>query len=73
MKTKEKIIEALDKKGITSVCKAIEYLDSIGFGTNLNVFKWEVISDNGGVFLFKDDEELIDWTRKERDKIEVEN
>lgn len=69
MKTKEKIIEALDEKGITSVWKAIKYLNSIGLDAEKNDFKWKVSNHLGEVFLFKDDEELIDWTIKERDKI----
>ena len=72
MKTKEKIIEALKEEGITSVWKAIKYLNKIGLRVEENEFKWEVETDNREFFRFRDDEELIDWARKERDKIEVE-
>ena len=68
MKTKEKIVETLKESGITSVWKAIQYLESIGLSVKENQFKWEVETNNGEVFYFRDDEELTSWAIKEKDK-----
>ncbi len=70
MDTKEKIIEALDEDGISGVGKAIEYLESLDMEVLENPNKWEVEDNNGNVFRFRDDYELIEWAREERDKIE---
>ncbi len=72
MKTKQKIIETLEKNGITSVWKAIHYLNKIGLSVNENEFKWEVEANDGEFLRFRDDEELIEWTIEERDKIKNE-
>ncbi len=72
MKTKQKIIETLDKNGITSVWKAVKYLNEIGLSVNENEFKWEVEANDGEFLRFRDDEELIEWTIEERDKIKNE-
>lgn len=69
MKTKQKIVEALDKKGFTSVWKAIQYLNEFGLNVDVNDFKWEVEASDGEFIRFKDDEELIEWAIKHRDKL----
>ena len=70
MDTKEKIIEALDKNGISDVSDAIDYLESLKMDVFENQFKWDVETENGVTLHFTDDEELIEWAREERDKIE---
>ena len=35
-----------------------------------NQFKWDVETENGAIFHFTDDERLVEWARKKRDKIE---
>ena len=72
MKTKQKIIETLEKNGITSVWKAVKYLNEIGLYVKPNEFKWEVEASDGEFIRFTDDEEFIEWTIKERDKIKNE-
>ena len=71
MDTKEKIVEALDKNGISNVQDAIDYLEKINLEVAEMPEKWRVLSKDS-VFetRFKDDKELIEWAREERDKIE---
>ncbi len=73
MKTKQKIAEALDEKGFTSVWKAVRYLNEIGLYATLNEFKWEVEANDGEFIRFKDNDELIEWAIKHRDKIKNES
>lgn len=70
MDTKEKIVEALDKNGISNIQDAIDYLSNCYMDVFENKFKWDVETSNGIILHFKDDEGLIDWAREERDKIE---
>jgi len=69
-KTKEKIIEALDKNGISNVNEAIKYLKNLDLDVFKNQFKWNVETKSGAIFHFTDDKELIEWAKEERDKIE---
>ena len=73
MKLRDKIIETLDKEGFTSVWKAIKYINEMGLSVRENEFKWEVEANDGEFIRFKDDDELIEWTIKEREhRINVE-
>lgn len=74
METKEKIIEALENNPINTIRQAIGYLEN---NSNLEVeeihYKWKVTSLDNDDFKahFSSDEQLIEWAREERDKIEV--
>ena len=70
MDTKEKIIEALDKDGISNIQDAIEYLYKKCMDVFENKFKWDVETRNGVTLHFRNDEELIEWARRERNQIE---
>ena len=70
METKEKIVETLTKNGITSVWKAIQYLEGIGLSVIENEYKWEVEASDGEFIRFKNDDELMSWAIEHRDKID---
>ncbi len=70
MDTKEKIIEALDENGIKDIDDAIEYLHSLKIDVFENQFKWEAETPNGTILHFTNDEELTEWAKEEKYKIE---
>lgn len=79
-KTKKDILEALGKDPINSVEEAIKFLeDKDGLETQEVSIKWVVTEPLSfgedwrkaeDVFDFSTDEDLIEWTREQRDNIE---
>lgn len=69
---KQQILDALDNETIQNIYDAIDYLENKdGLDVEEVSYKWKVTSCNGEVFSFQDDNELIEWAREERDKIEA--